>query len=43
MRIGHCQLDSQLGDFKGNLNKVILGLERADADRVDIVSFRSAF
>ena len=43
MRIGHCQLDSQLSDFTGNLNKVILGLERADADRVDIVSFPECF
>ncbi len=23
MRIGHCQLDSQLGDFSGNLEKVV--------------------
>lgn len=43
MRIGHCQLDSQLGDFEGNLAKVIRGLERADADRVDIVCFPECF
>lgn len=43
MRIGHCQLDSQLGDFEGNLKKVVAGLERADADRVDVVSFPECF
>lgn len=43
MRIGHCQLDSQLGDFDGNLRKVIAGLERADRERVDIVSFPECF
>jgi predicted amidohydrolase len=43
MRIGHCQLDSQLGDFKGNLGKVLEGLKKADADRVDIVCFPECF
>src|SRR5262245_6951864 len=43
MRIGHCQLDSQLGDFEGNLRKVVQGLERADRERVDIVSFPECF
>lgn len=43
MRIGHCQLDSQLGDFAGNLQKVISGLQRADRDRVEIVSFPECF
>jgi len=43
MRIGHCQLDSQLGDFEGNLKKVVQGLERADRDRVEIVSFPECF
>lgn len=43
MRIGHCQLDSQLGDFTGNLAKVVQGLERADRDRVDIVCFPECF
>ena len=43
MRIGHCQLDSQLGDFAGNLAKVITGLERADRDRVEIVCFPECF
>lgn len=43
MRIGHWQLDSQLGDFEGNLKKVVAGLERADADRVDICCFPECF
>ena len=43
MRIGHCQLDSQLGDFKGNLGKVLEGLKKADEDRVDIVCFPECF
>ena len=43
MRIGHCQLDSQLGDFKVNLDKVLEGLKKADADRVDIVCFPECF
>ncbi len=43
MRIVHCQLVSQLGDFAGNLQKVISGLQRADRDRVEIVSFPECF
>lgn len=43
MRIGHCQLDSQLGDFQGNLAKVLQGLERAEQERVEIVSFPECF
>lgn len=43
MRIGHCQLDSQLGDFEANLVKVVKGLEQADRDRVDIVCFPECF
>jgi predicted amidohydrolase len=43
MRIGHCQLDSQLGDFEGNLAKVVQGLERAERERVEIVSFPECF
>ncbi len=43
MRIGHCQVDSQLGDFDGNLAKVIAGLERAERERVEIVSFPECF
>ena len=43
MRIGHWQLDSELGDFAGNLAKVVHGLEQADKDRVDIVCFPECF
>ncbi len=43
MRIGHCQLDSQLGDFDRNLGKVVEGLERAERDRVDILCFPECF
>lgn len=43
MRIGHCQVDSKLGDFDGNLAKVVEGLERAQRERVEIVSFPECF
>jgi predicted amidohydrolase len=43
MRIGHCQLESKTGDFEANLGKVVQGLDRADRDRVEIVSFPECF
>jgi predicted amidohydrolase len=43
MRIGHCQYDSQLGDFEGNLAKVVAGLKLAERERVEIVSFPECF
>ena len=43
MRIGHSQVDSQLGDFEGNLAKVVAGMERAKRERVEIVSFPECF
>jgi predicted amidohydrolase len=43
MRIGHCQVESKTGDFEANLAKVVKGLERADRDRVEIVSFPECF
>ncbi|MCI0702841.1 MAG: carbon-nitrogen hydrolase family protein [Planctomycetia bacterium] len=43
MRIGHCQLESITGDFDANLDKVVKGLERADKDRVEVVSFPECF
>ena len=43
MRIGHCQLEATAGDFEANLAKVVKGLERADRDRVEIVSFPECF
>lgn len=43
MRIGHCQLDSQLGDFERNLAKMVAGLEQAQRERVEVVSFPECF
>lgn len=43
MRIGHCQLESKTGDFDANLDKVVKGLERADRERVAVVSFPECF
>jgi predicted amidohydrolase len=43
VRIAHCQLDSRYNDFAGNLAKVVKGLERADRERVDVVSFPECF
>ena len=37
MRIGHCQLEANTGDFEANLAKVVQGLERMDRDRGEIV------
>jgi predicted amidohydrolase len=43
MRIAHCQLESKLGDFEANLEKVVKGLEWADKERARIVSFPECF
>jgi predicted amidohydrolase len=43
MRIGHCQFECTAGDFEANFAKVVSGLERADAERVEIVSFPECF
>jgi predicted amidohydrolase len=43
MRIGHCQFVSAPGDFAGNLNQVIKGLERAEREHVEIVCFPECF
>ena len=43
MRIAHCQLESKLGDFDANLEKVIKGLERADKERAQVASFPECF
>jgi predicted amidohydrolase len=43
MRIGHCQLETRCGDFEGNLAKVVRGLERAERERVEVVSFPECF
>lgn len=39
MKIGHYQLESDPGNFKGNLNKVIRGLQEADRQQIEIISF----
>lgn len=43
MRIAHCQFESWCGDFEHNLRRVEEGLTRAEADRVEIVSFPECF
>jgi 5-aminopentanamidase len=43
MRIAHCQFDTWCGDFAHNLERVKEGLARAEADRVEIVSFPECF
>lgn len=43
MRIGHCQLESKLGEFDANLAQVVASLERADKERVEVVSFPECF
>ena len=43
MRIGHWQLESKCGDFEGNLAKVVLGLEQAQRERVEVVCFPECF
>ncbi|MFO0809937.1 MAG: carbon-nitrogen hydrolase family protein [Gemmataceae bacterium] len=43
MRIGHWQLESKTGDFETNLGKVVKGMERADKERVEVVSFPECF
>jgi predicted amidohydrolase len=43
MKIGHCQLETKVGDFDGNLAKMIKGLEWADREHVEIVCFPECF
>lgn len=43
MRIGHCQLQSISGDFEGNLNRVVRGVEQAQKERVEIVCFPECY
>jgi predicted amidohydrolase len=43
MRIGHCQFDSKVCEFDVNLASFIRGLERADAERVEVVCFPECF
>lgn len=39
MRIAHSQIEIKPGEFEANLAKVVAGLERADRERAEIVSF----
>jgi len=43
MRIGHCQVQPVFGDFDGCLAKLVGGLEKAEIERVEIVSFPECF
>src|SRR5262245_4101197 len=43
MRIAHCQFEPWCGEFEHNLKRVEEGLARAEADRVQIVSFPECF
>ncbi|MCA9080741.1 MAG: carbon-nitrogen hydrolase family protein [Planctomycetaceae bacterium] len=43
MRIAHCQFEPRSGEFDANLARVEEGLQAADRDRVEIVSFPECF
>src|SRR6185369_8726910 len=43
MRIAHCQFETWVGEFEHNLKRVEEGLARAEAERVEIVSFPECF
>ncbi|MBX3451738.1 MAG: carbon-nitrogen hydrolase family protein [Planctomycetaceae bacterium] len=43
LRIAHCQYESHAGKFAENLAKFEAGLERADRERVQVVSFPECF
>src|SRR5690348_510851 len=43
MRIGHCQAICKPGDFAANLARIIVGLERAKRERVEILCFPEGF
>ncbi|MCA9053022.1 MAG: carbon-nitrogen hydrolase family protein [Planctomycetaceae bacterium] len=43
MRIAHCQFEPQSGNFAANLQRVVEGLESAERDRAEIVSFPECF
>ncbi len=43
LRVGHWQLACAAGDYQANIAKVLRGLDRADAERMDIVSFPESF
>jgi len=43
MKIGHDQLECAPGDYEGNIQKVLSGLEEADQESIDIISFPESF
>ena len=43
MKIGHNQLECTPGDYEGNIQKVLSGLEKADHEGLDIISFPESF
>ena len=43
MKIGHDQLECTPGDYERNIQKVLSGLEKADHEGLDIVSFPESF
>ena len=43
MRIAHCQFEPWCGEFDHNLQRFEEGLQRADQERVDVVSFPECF
>ncbi len=43
MRIAHCQFESWCGEFDHNLGRVAEGLQRAEDERAEIVSFPECF
>lgn len=43
MKVAHYQLECHPGEYERNLQKVLSGLEEADAEWVDIVSFPESF
>jgi predicted amidohydrolase len=43
MKIGHYQLECVAGDFDANVAKVLFGLERAEQEGIEIISFPESF
>ena len=43
MKIAHCQIECTPGDIEANIAKVVAGLERAEAEGIEIISFPESF
>jgi len=39
IRVSHAQIDTTVGDIKGNFKKIVEYIEKAEEERVDIISF----